>query len=116
MKTRLGIRDISPSTPPHHGDSTNEETVILSVHVVPRAARNEIVSVEGETLKIRVTAPPVKGKANQALVELLAENLGVRKNQIEIVSGHKARRKMVKVESVDENAVLALFQQRKEKS
>ena len=114
--TKLGIRDISSCSPPHHGDSTNKETVILSVHVVPRAARNEIGSVEGETLKIKVTAPPVKGKANQALVDLLAENLGVRKNQIEIVSGHKARRKMVKVENVDQNTVLALFQQRKEKS
>ena len=90
----------------------NEGRVILSVHVIPGAARNEIVSLEGKTLKVRVTAPPVKGKANEALVKLLAKALGVRKNQIEIVSGHKARQKMIEVEGVDENAVLELFQQR----
>jgi uncharacterized protein (TIGR00251 family) len=112
MKTRSGIHDICPSSPPHHEDSTREETVILSVHVVPRAARNEIVGVEEETLRIRVKAPPVKGKANEALVKLLAKTLGVGKNQIEVVSGHKSRRKTVKVEGIDENTVLDLFQQR----
>ena len=95
--------------------SANDGTVVLPVHVVPGAAKNEIVSVEGETLKVRVTAPPVKGKANEALVKLLAETLGLRKNQVEIVSGHTARRKMVKVKGMDENAILDLFRRRQGK-
>lgn len=89
--------------------ANNDGAVVLPVHVVPRAARNEIVSVEGEPLKVRVTAPPVKGKANEALVKLLAKALGLRKDQVEIVSGHTARRKMVRVEGVDKRAILDLF-------
>ncbi len=89
--------------------ASNDGTVILPVHVVPRAARNEIVSVEGETLKVRVKAPPVKGKANEALVKLLAKTLGLRKDQVEIVAGRTARRKMVRVKGTDENTVLDLF-------
>ena len=113
MKNRSDTSDVSPSSPLHHRDSTNRKTVVLSVYVVPRAARNEIVGVEEETLRIRVKAPPVKGKANDALIRLLAKTLGIGKNQIEVVSGHKARRKMIKVQGVDENTVLDLLQQRK---
>ena len=89
--------------------SANERTVVFPVYVVPRAAKNEIVGVEGETLKVRVTAPPVKGKANEALVRLLAKTLRLRKNQVEIVAGHRARHKMVRAEGIDENAVLDLL-------
>lgn len=95
--------------------SANERTVVFPVYVVPRAAKNEIVGVEGETLKVRVTAPPVKGKANEALVRLLAKTLGLRKNQVEIVAGHRARHKMVRAQGIDENAVLDLLQRRRDK-
>jgi len=95
--------------------SANERTVVFPVYVVPRAAKNEIVGVEGETLKVRVTAPPVKGKANEALVRLLAKTLRLRKNQVEIVAGHRARHKMVRAEGIDENAVLDLLRQRRDK-
>ena len=95
--------------------SANERTVVFPVYVVPRAAKNEIVGVQGETLKVRVTAPPVKGKANEALVRLLAKTLRLRKNQVEIVAGHRARHKMVRAEGIDENAVLDLLRQRRDK-
>jgi uncharacterized protein (TIGR00251 family) len=95
--------------------SANERTVVFPVYVVPRAAKNEIVGVEGETLKVRVTAPPVKGKANEALVRLLAKTLGLRKNQVEIVAGHRARHKMVRAAGIDENAVLDLLRRRRDK-
>jgi len=94
----------------------NEGTAILSVHVVPGAARNEIIGVEGGTLKVRVAAPPVKGKANQALVKLLAKTLGLRKSQVEIVSGHRARRKMVKVEGMEKIALLDLLKRPQRRS
>ena len=95
--------------------SANERTVVFPVYVVPRAAKNEIVGVQGETLKVRVTAPPVKGKANEALVRLLAKTLRLRKDQVEIVAGHRARHKMVRAEGIDENAVLDLLRQRRDK-
>lgn len=90
-------------------------TALLPVRVIPRASRNEIVGMERESLKIKVTAPPVKGKANDALVGLLAKTLKVRKSQVEIVSGHKARQKMVKVEGIEKNTVMDLLRQHVEK-
>ncbi len=92
-----------------------EETVVLPVDVVPGAARNEVAIMEGKTLKIRVTAPPIKGKANKALLRLLAKTLGLHKNQVEIVSGHRARRKMIRVEGIDEDALLDLLHRLEDK-
>ena len=67
------------------------------VRVIPRASRNEIEGVTGNALKVRVTAPPVEGAANKALIELLAERLKVRKSQIEIVAGQTSQKKMISV-------------------
>jgi uncharacterized protein (TIGR00251 family) len=69
----------------------------FSVHVVPRARKNEIVGRLGDAIKVRLTAPPVEGKANEALVAFLAEQLGVQKSQVEIVAGKTSRNKMVSV-------------------
>jgi len=74
--------------------------VTFAVKLVPRASRNEIVGVESDALKIRLTAPPVEGKANEALVKFLAECLDVGRSQIEIVSGEKSRHKMVRVRGI----------------
>jgi hypothetical protein len=74
-----------------------EGGVTFAVRVVPRASRNEIVGVHGDALKVRLTAPPVEGKANEALIALLAQRLGVRKSQVEIVAGATSRRKMIRV-------------------
>ena len=60
-------------------------SLTLRVRVVPRAKKNEITGVEGETLKVRIAAQPVRGKANEALGEFLAQALGIRKRQVEIV-------------------------------
>ena len=74
-----------------------EGGVVFAVRVVPRASRNEIVGVQGDALKVRVTAPPVEGRANDALIAFLAQRLGVRKRQVEIVAGTTSRRKMIRV-------------------
>ena len=65
------------------------------VRVVPRASKNEISGRHGEAVKIRLTAPPVEGAANEALIGFLSGILGVRKSQIEILSGHASRDKIV---------------------
>jgi uncharacterized protein (TIGR00251 family) len=70
---------------------------VFSVHVVPRSRRNEIGGQHGEAIKIRVTAPPVEGAANEALVVLLSRQLGVPKGRIEIVSGSASHNKIVSV-------------------
>jgi uncharacterized protein (TIGR00251 family) len=75
----------------------------LNVRVTPRARHNEISGVRSDgTLKIRITAPPVDGKANAALVKFLAGVLGVRKPRVEIVAGHKGLDKIISI--IDMNA------------
>jgi len=70
----------------------------LSIKVTPRARKNEIVGVMADgTLKIRVTAPPVGGKANEAVIELLADVLKVSKSKIEIVAGETGAQKLVSI-------------------
>jgi hypothetical protein len=74
--------------------------VIVAVRVVPRASRSEVQGVHGDTLKIRLQAPPVEGKANRALVEFLAVALGVSRASIEILTGDTSRNKRVLVRDI----------------
>ncbi len=74
-----------------------EGGVTFAVRVVPRASKNEIAGIHGDALKIRLTAPPVEGRANEALIAFLSQRLGVRRSQVEIVAGATSRRKMIRV-------------------
>ena len=67
----------------------------FAVRVVPRARKTEIVGLQGNALKVRLTTPPVRGAANKALIELLAKHLDVRPSQIEIAAGKTSRNKMI---------------------
>ena len=69
----------------------------LTVEVRPRAGRDEIVGWQGTRLRVRVAAPPADGAANEAVRALLAERLGCAPSRIEIVRGHTARTKIVRV-------------------
>jgi len=82
--------------------------VRFAVHVQPRAARSEISGVRGDDLRVRLTAPPVEGAANAALVVLLADALGVPKRSVRIVSGESSRAKVVEIDGVDAAAVRRL--------
>ena len=73
------------------------ETVAFSVRVVPRASRDKIAGIHDGALRVRLTAPPVEGAANEALVAFLSGVLRVPKRDIEIVSGQTARNKVVSV-------------------
>ena len=66
---------------------------------------------EGDAVKIRLSAPPVEGKANDALVRFLAETLGVSRAQIEIVAGLASRRKVVRVRGVTVRQIEELMKQ-----
>jgi len=83
-------------------------TVRVSIHVQPRASRSEIVGLHGAALKVRLQAAPVDGAANEALVTLLAERLGVTRRAVRVVAGTTARAKIVEVEGTTEAAVRAL--------
>ena len=77
----------------------------LNIKVVPGASRDQIVGWLGDALKIKVTAPPENGKANEAVVTLLAKTLGVRRDTIEIVSGHGSPAKTVNIALMDNDAI-----------
>ncbi len=82
---------------------------IFRVRVLPRSRRDEVVGLHGDALKIRLTAPPVRGKANRALREFLADQLGVSPSDVEILTGHTSRRKRVRVTGISADAVHALL-------
>lgn len=74
----------------------------------PRARRNEIVGWRGEALLVRVSAPPLDGRANAAVCALVAERLGVRQAAVSVVRGARGRDKLLEIEGVDPQRVRAL--------
>jgi uncharacterized protein (TIGR00251 family) len=81
----------------------------LSVRIQPRASKNELVVMESGRLKIRLTAPPVDGAANEALEKFLAVVLSVPRSHIEIVSGHTSRDKSVRITGMSDAEVKRLL-------
>jgi hypothetical protein len=75
--------------------------VTFAVRVLPRSSRNEIVGEAEGVLKIKLTAPPVEGAANKALIEFLSGKLKVAKSRISIVTGQSGRSKVVAVEGLN---------------
>jgi uncharacterized protein len=74
----------------------------VTVHVTPKSRKNEITDILPDgTLRIRVTAPPVEGAANKAVLELLAGVLGVRESALEIIGGEKGRDKIISIVDLD---------------
>jgi hypothetical protein len=69
--------------------------LILELHVQPGASRSEFAGMHGDRVKVRLAARAVDGKANEALVEFLAEHYGVAKSRVRIASGLKSRQKRV---------------------
>lgn len=88
----------------------------MHVHVQPRASRSEVVGTHGAALKVRLLAPPVDGAANDALVALLAEKLGVPRRDVRIVQGATSRAKVVEIDGTTADAVRALATHRREAS
>lgn len=72
----------------------------IEAKIVPKSSRNEIISLEGGTIKIKVTAAPVDGMANRAVIELISKGLKIPKKDIEIISGDKSKNKRIRVHGV----------------
>jgi uncharacterized protein (TIGR00251 family) len=73
----------------------------LTVRLTPRASKDEVLGFQGEVLRVRVKAPPVEGRANEALLRLLAKVLGIRRSSLAIVRGQSSREKIVAVDGLD---------------
>lgn len=77
----------------------------IDVHVQPRASRNAVIGWRDGSLRVALTAPPVEGAANAALIELLAESLGLKRRQVSVVGGQTSRKKVVELDAADEAAL-----------
>jgi uncharacterized protein len=77
----------------------------IRVRLTPRAAREQIAPGPGETYAVRVTAPPVDGRANEALRKLIARRLGVAPSRVTLLRGEKARDKVVRVDGIEARAL-----------
>jgi uncharacterized protein (TIGR00251 family) len=74
----------------------------LRVSVVPRAAANAVGPFAGGQLRVRVTRPPADGEANQAVMRIVAEALGLRRGDVRLVTGERSRRKLLEVDRLSE--------------
>ena len=81
--------------------------VVIAVHVCPRASKTAVQGLHGDAVKIRLRAPPVDGKANEALLEFLAETLAVPVRRIRLLSGETGRQKRVLAQGLTVPQVLA---------
>ena len=77
----------------------------FSVHVHPRARKNAITGTLGDALKLSLTAPPAEGRANDAVIEFLAEVLRLPRSSVTIAAGHGNRNKLVRVSGLSASAV-----------
>jgi len=85
---------------------TKDATLRFRVHVKPRAARSRVLGVRAGLLDVAVSAPPVEGKANAELVQVLSRQLGLPRRAITIVSGQGGRQKWVSVEGISREELL----------
>jgi len=86
-----------------------KDGVLFKVRVQPRAAANQVAGLYEDAVKIRLTAPPAEGKANEACLAFLAGLLSVPRSQVEIASGHTGRNKIIKVMGVSAEEILKAF-------
>ena len=76
--------------------------IMIEVKVEPRSSRRQISGImDNDILKVKLTAPPVDGSANEQLIELISETTGVRKSQIKIVRGQSSKRKLIEITGIE---------------
>jgi uncharacterized protein (TIGR00251 family) len=73
----------------------------LKLRIVPNAKRNEVTGEHGDAVKIKVAAPALEGKANEALLEFIAEKLGLHRRNLTLVGGEKSRDKLIEIAGLD---------------
>jgi len=87
------------------GGGGNKTTVVLRLHVQPGAGRTSVAGVHGDALKVRVAAPPTGGRANDAVLALLAETVGAKPADVELIGGDSSRTKRVRIKGVEADEV-----------
>lgn len=87
-----------------------EDGIALYVHVQPGAGKARVFGRHGDAVKVSVAAPPIGGRANEALVEFLARTLGVETSAVEIVRGQTARKKRIQVAGAERSQAAKLLE------
>jgi uncharacterized protein (TIGR00251 family) len=77
-----------------------KESATVTVHVLPRASREGVAGFFGDAVRVRLTAPPLENRANEALVRFLSVSLGVPRSLVTIVAGRRGRTKVVRVAGI----------------
>ena len=75
------------------------DDLLLSLRVQPRSKRDEFIAPHGDHFKVRITAPPVEGKANDHLIRFLSKSFGVNRSQVTLETGQTARNKLVRIQA-----------------
>lgn len=75
----------------------NKQAIIINIKVEPRSSHSGITGPYGEGLKVKLTSPPVEGRANEELIEILAKEFKISKKDVEIISGKKSKNKIVRL-------------------
>ena len=83
--------------------------ISLTLHIQPGAKKTEFAGLHGDALKIRLAAPPVDGKANEALIRFIADTLSLAKSAVSLKSGQTSRRKVVEVQGASVASVAGLL-------
>jgi uncharacterized protein len=89
----------------------NNNGCTIGVRIKPGTSREKVVQVQDNEVCIAVTAPPVDGKANEALIKALGKFLGVPKSAVEILRGHTSRIKLVHICGLDKQSVMRMLQE-----
>jgi len=91
---------------------TKEGDILLQVKVQPKASRNQVEGLQGDALKVRITAPPSRGAANSQCLRLLAQWLGISPSRLDIVKGTKERNKTVLVKEISEDQFVQILREK----
>ncbi len=78
-----------------------ENTMTITIKVEPRSSRSGVAGPYGNGLKVKLTSPPVEGRANRELIEVLAKTYGIAKKDVEIISGRNSKNKVVRLTGIN---------------
>ena len=90
-------------------DSRDRIWTDIKLKLIPRSSRNEILGKKGDFFRVKVTSPPIEGRANQALIELLSKSFNVPKRDIDIISGERSRIKQIRVHGLSFEDITSLL-------
>jgi len=88
-----------------------KDGVSFAIRVLPRSAKCELAGLRGDALKIRITEPPVEGRANEACIRFLASLFNVKRDRITIEAGHKSKNKQVSIAGLSHENVRTVLKQ-----